>query len=159
MDSRIARLGAAAGWLSLAMIFGYHIGLTIVAGQRVSGTMDAAAIEGYYRSGVIAPASIAIFLSVVPILIFALALRELFGAGRGRCRIREQRVPRHDVGRLFDHDLTCFHQRWSPFHGGVAASVAYEITRSLIFSSTQLKLSSLMENESKSGAGLRKSIA
>ena len=70
MDSGIARLGAAAGWLSLAMIFGYHIGLTIVAGQRVSGTMDAAAIEGYYRSGVIAPASITIFLSVVPILIF-----------------------------------------------------------------------------------------
>ena len=32
--------------------------------------------------------------------------------------------------------------------------MAYAMTRSLIFSSTQLKLSSLMENESKSGAGL-----
>src|SRR6185295_5188771 len=90
---------------------------------------------------------------------FALPLRERLRARRGRRWIREQRVPRHDECRLFDHDLTCFHQRWSPFHGGVAASVAYEITRSLIFSSTQLKLSSLMENESKSGAGLRKSIA
>jgi len=83
MDTGIARLGAAAGWLSLAMIFGYHIGLTIVAGQRVSGTMDAAAIEGYYRSGVIAPASITIFLSVVPILIFALALREALATSAG----------------------------------------------------------------------------
>lgn len=83
MDTRIARVGAAAGWLSLAMIFGYHIGLTIVAGQRVSGTMNAAAIEGYYRSGVIAPASITIFLSVVPILIFALALREALATSAG----------------------------------------------------------------------------
>lgn len=79
MDPRIARIGAAAGWLSLAMIFGYHIGLTILAGQRVSGTTDAAAIEAYYRSGIIGPASIATFLGVVPIAIFALALRETLG--------------------------------------------------------------------------------
>lgn len=83
MDTRIARVGAAAGWLSLAIIFGYHIGLTIVAGQRVSGTTDAAAIEGYYRSAIIAPASIAIFLAVVPIVIFAMALRETLGTSGG----------------------------------------------------------------------------
>ncbi|HEV8230272.1 MAG TPA: hypothetical protein VGQ86_09955 [Candidatus Limnocylindria bacterium] len=79
MDTRIARVGAAAGWLSLAMIFGYHIGLTILAGQRVSGTTDAAAIEAYYRNGIIAPASILTFLAVLTISIFALALREALG--------------------------------------------------------------------------------
>lgn len=76
MDPRIGRVGAVAGWVSLAMIFGYHIGLTIFAGQRVSGTLDAAAIEAYYRSGIIGPASIATFLAVVPMAIFVLALRE-----------------------------------------------------------------------------------
>lgn len=76
MDARIARLGSAAGWISVAMIFGYHIGLSILAGQRVSGTTDAAAIEAYYQSGIIAPASIAAFLAVVPIAIFVLALRD-----------------------------------------------------------------------------------
>ncbi len=79
MDTRIARVGAAAGWLSLAMIFAYHIGLTILAGQRVSGTTDAAAIEAYYRNGVSAPASILTFLAVLPLSIFALALREALG--------------------------------------------------------------------------------
>src|SRR4029453_17308600 len=79
MDAHIARVGAAAGWLSLAMIFGYHIGLTILAGQRVSGTLDGAAIETYYRNGIIAPASILTFLAVVPISIFAFALREALG--------------------------------------------------------------------------------
>jgi hypothetical protein len=79
MDPRIGRVGAVAGWVSLAMIFGYHIGLTIFAGQRVSGTLDPAAIEAYYRNGIIGPASIATFLAVVPIAIFALALRETLG--------------------------------------------------------------------------------
>ena len=83
MDTRITRVGAAAGWLSLVMIFGYHIGLTIFAGQRVSGTMDAAAIEGYYSHGIIALASILTFLAVVPISIFALALREALGVSTG----------------------------------------------------------------------------
>src|SRR3989475_2296496 len=54
---------------------------------------------------------------------------------------------------------TCRHHRCSPFHGGVASPVAYEMTRSLIFSSTHAKLSSLIEKLSKSGAGFRKSIA
>ncbi len=79
MDARIARVGSVAGWVSVAAIFTYHIGLSILAGQRVSGTTDAAAIEAYYKSGIIAPASIAPFLAVVPIAIFALALREALG--------------------------------------------------------------------------------
>jgi len=79
MDTRIASVGADARWLSLAMIFAYHIGLTILAGQRVSGTTDAAAIEAYYRNGVSAPASILTFLAVLPLSIFTLALREALG--------------------------------------------------------------------------------
>ncbi len=79
MDARIARVGSVAGWVSVAAILTYHIGLSILAGQRVSGTTDAAAIEAYYKSGIIAPASIAPFLAVVPIAIFALALREALG--------------------------------------------------------------------------------
>ena len=79
MDPRIARVGSVAGWVSLAAIFVYHIGLSILVGQRVSGTIDSAAIEAYYRNGIIAPASIAPFLAVVPIAIFALALREALG--------------------------------------------------------------------------------
>ena len=76
MDARIARIGAVAGWVSVAMIFGYHIGLSILVGQRVSGSTDAAAIEAYYRNTIIGPASIAPFLAVLPIAVFTLALRE-----------------------------------------------------------------------------------
>jgi hypothetical protein len=76
MDARIARIGALAGWVSVVAIFAYHIGLSILVGQRVSGTTDASAIEAYYRNGIIAPASIAPFLAVIPIAIFTLALRE-----------------------------------------------------------------------------------
>lgn len=79
VDARIARVGAIAGWVSVTMIFAYHIGLSILAGQRVSGTTDVAAIEAYYRNGVIAPASIAAFVAVLPIAIFVLALREALG--------------------------------------------------------------------------------
>ena len=46
-----------------------------------------------------------------------------------------------------------------PRQGGLASPSAYEITRSLIFSSTQPKFASLIEKLSKSGAGFRKSIA
>src|SRR5881628_3050303 len=79
MDARIARVGSLAGWVSVAAIFAYHIGLSVLVGQRVSGTTDASAIEAYYRNGIIAPASILPFLAVVPIAIFALALREALG--------------------------------------------------------------------------------
>lgn len=83
MDARIARLGSVAGWVSVAMIFGYHVGLTILAGERVSGTTDAAAIEAYYRNGVIAPASILAFVAVVPIAVFVFALRESLSVSPG----------------------------------------------------------------------------
>src|SRR4026207_1217892 len=51
--------------------------------RRIIPARGATGIEGYSRSGVIAPASITIFLSVVPILIFALALREALATSAG----------------------------------------------------------------------------
>ena len=78
--TNVARVGAYAGWISVIGIFGYHVGLTAVVGQRVSGTTDVAAIQSYYQHGLIAPASIAPFLVMVAVLIFALAMREILAA-------------------------------------------------------------------------------
>ncbi len=80
MDRSVARIGAWAGWLGLLGILGYHVGLTILAGQRVSGTTDVAAIRAYYGNSVVAIAGVEQFLVLVPILIFAVALRETLGA-------------------------------------------------------------------------------
>jgi len=76
MDRSVARIGAWAGWLSLIGILGYHLALTVLAGQRVSGTTDAAAIGAYYGHSVIAVAGVEQFLVIVPVLVFAVALRE-----------------------------------------------------------------------------------
>ena len=78
--SNVARIGAYAGWVSVVGIFAYHIGLTAIVGQRVSGTTDVAAIQTYYQHAVIAPASIAPFVVMVAVLVFALAMREVLGA-------------------------------------------------------------------------------
>lgn len=86
MDGLIARLGMIAGWLSLVGIFGYHVGLTIVAGQRVSGTTDAAAITAYYRQPIVAYASIEQFFVIVAVLVFFVALREICASASPRAR-------------------------------------------------------------------------
>ena len=78
--TNVARIGAYAGWISVIGIFAYHIGLTAIVGQRVSGTTDVAAIQTYYQHAVIAPASIAPFVVMVAVLVFALAMREVLGA-------------------------------------------------------------------------------
>jgi hypothetical protein len=75
--TNVARIGAYAGWISVIGIFAYNIGLTAIVGQRVSGTTDVAAIQDYYRHAIIAPASIAPFLVIVAIVVFALAMREI----------------------------------------------------------------------------------
>jgi hypothetical protein len=76
MDRSVARVGAWAGVISVIGIAGYHLGLMIVAGQRVSGTTDAVAITKYYRNEAIAAFGVELFLVVVPIFVFAVALRE-----------------------------------------------------------------------------------
>jgi hypothetical protein len=78
--ANVARIGAYAGWISVFGIFAYHIGLTVVVGQRVSGTTDVAAIQSYYQHAVIAPASIAPFVVMIAVLAFALAMREILSA-------------------------------------------------------------------------------
>jgi hypothetical protein len=78
--ANVARIGAYAGWISVFGIFAYHIGLTVVVGQRVSGTTDVAAIQSYYQHAVIAPASIAPFVVMIAVLVFALAMREILSA-------------------------------------------------------------------------------
>ena len=86
MTATIARTGAIAGWISLATIFGYHIGLTILAGNRVSGTTDVAAIQAYYRQGIVAPAGILGSFSVIAILVFVYALREVLAGASPRAK-------------------------------------------------------------------------
>ena len=76
MDRSVGRVGAWAGVISVIGIAGYHLGLMIGAGQRVSGTTDAVAITKYYRNEAIATFGVELFLVVVPIFVFAVALHE-----------------------------------------------------------------------------------
>ncbi len=76
MDQSVARVGAWAGVISVVGIFGYHIALMAMAGQRVSGTTDAAAITAYYQNQMIAVLGVGMFLVVIAVFIFVVALRE-----------------------------------------------------------------------------------
>jgi hypothetical protein len=74
----IARIGAVTGWLTLAGILSFSvIGPMIVAGQRVSGTLDATAIQTYYRHGALAPLNAGGFVIMLFFLPFTLAMRQL----------------------------------------------------------------------------------
>ena len=81
MDRSVSRIGAGAGWLALAGILAYHIGLSIVAGQRVSGTTDLGAINAYYSQPVVAWWGVEQFLVLVPLLVFIVAMRETLAIG------------------------------------------------------------------------------
>lgn len=72
----VARVGAWAGWLSVAGIFGFHLALTALAGQRVSGTADLGAIRAYYAHSIVAVANVEQFLVVLAVAVFVVALRE-----------------------------------------------------------------------------------
>jgi len=76
MDRSIARAGAWAGVIALVGIFGYHLTLMAVAGQRVSGTTDQVAISAYYQHQEIALLSVEQFVVVIPVLVFVVAVRE-----------------------------------------------------------------------------------
>lgn len=80
MDRSIARAGAWAGFIALIGIFGYHIALVAIAGQRVSGTTDAAAITAYYQNPTIALLSVEQFLVLIPFAVFVVAMRESLSA-------------------------------------------------------------------------------
>lgn len=76
MDRSIARTGAWSGVVAVVGIFGYHLALMAIAGQRVSGTLDVAAITAYYRQPAIALLSLEQFLVIIPMTVFMVALRE-----------------------------------------------------------------------------------
>jgi hypothetical protein len=76
VDRSVGRVGAWAGVLALIGIFGYHVALMALAGQRVSGTADVAAINAYYQHPAIAALSVEQFVTLIPMMIFVVALRE-----------------------------------------------------------------------------------
>jgi hypothetical protein len=76
MDRSIGRAGAWAGVAALVGIFGYHLALMAIAGPRVSGGTDAAAIAAYYKNGGIEALSVEQFVTLIPMMIFVVALRE-----------------------------------------------------------------------------------
>jgi hypothetical protein len=76
----VARVGAIAGWLTILGILLFDvIGPMIVAGQRVSGTLDAGAIESYYRNSALQYFAPAVFLTAALFLVFGVALYESLG--------------------------------------------------------------------------------
>jgi hypothetical protein len=80
MDRSVARVGAWAGAVSVIGILGYHVALMAIAGQRVSGSADATTIKAYYQNQGIATLGVEQFLVVIPVAIFAVALRETLSA-------------------------------------------------------------------------------
>lgn len=71
------RIGAIAGWLSLAGILTFSvIGPMVIAGPRVSGTLDAGTIQPYFRHQALAPFSAGEFLIMLAFVPFVLALRQ-----------------------------------------------------------------------------------
>jgi hypothetical protein len=83
MERSVPRVGARAGWLALVGIVGYHLALTALAGQRVSGTSDLATIKAYYGQSIVAVLGVSQFLVVIPFLVFAWALRETLARSPG----------------------------------------------------------------------------
>ena len=79
MDRSVSRVGAWAGFIAVIGIMGYHIALLLSAGPRVSGFIDAGAIEAYYANESIAVIGVGAFLVLVPFTVFLVALREVTG--------------------------------------------------------------------------------
>lgn len=77
MERSVPRIGSWAGWIALVGILGYHLALTVMAGTRVSGVIDAAAVRAYYGQSIVALAGVEQFLVVIPIAVFAVALRQV----------------------------------------------------------------------------------
>jgi hypothetical protein len=79
MDRTIARVGSWAGLVTVVGIAGYQVTLQLLAGERVSGTVDVAAITAYYQHGSIAVLGVSQFVVLVPVVVFFVALRESTG--------------------------------------------------------------------------------
>ena len=94
MESRVPRIGAWAGFIAVAGIVGYHVALTVLAGQRVSGTTDVDAIGAYYGQAAVAILGVSQFLVVVPFLVLAQALRQV-----GLALLVQGKLPRSEEKR------------------------------------------------------------
>ena len=72
-----ARIAAVAGWATLAGILALEVvGPSLVAGERVSGTFDAATIRAYYGHAGLLPLEVLQYAVLPVALLFAYALRE-----------------------------------------------------------------------------------
>ena len=80
MERNVARIGSWAGWLSVTGIIGYHLTLTVLAGQRVSGTDNLSEIAAYYRQPIVAVLGIEQILVVIPVAFFAVVMRQTLAA-------------------------------------------------------------------------------
>jgi hypothetical protein len=76
MERSVPRIGSWSGLIAVVGIVGYHLALMALAGQRVSGTADAEAIQAFYGQSVVGVLGISQFLAVIAFLVFAVALRE-----------------------------------------------------------------------------------
>jgi hypothetical protein len=76
MERSVPRIGAWAGLIATLGIVGYHLALIALAGQRVSGTIDADVIRAFYAQPIVGVLGISQFLVVIPFLVFAVALRQ-----------------------------------------------------------------------------------
>lgn len=77
----VARFGMIAGWLTLAGILAFSvIGPNVIAGQRVSGSFDAAAIKAYYSHEGLLPLSAMGFVILLTMIPFVTSLRSSLAA-------------------------------------------------------------------------------
>jgi len=81
MERSVPRIGALAGWLTVAGIVGYHLALMILAGQRVSGTTDVSSIAAFYGQSIVGVLGITQFLVVIPFMVFVVALHAVLTDG------------------------------------------------------------------------------
>jgi len=77
MPASPARIGSIAGWLTLIGILGFEVIVPqAIAGQRVSGTTDAAAISAYYGHSTLSPVvGLGGFVILLAFLPFVTAMR------------------------------------------------------------------------------------
>lgn len=80
----VARAGAIAGWILLAGILILQVAIpSVIAGQQLSGITDPAAIAARYGHQELGTLVALDFLLVFPLVVFAVALREVLGSVDG----------------------------------------------------------------------------
>jgi hypothetical protein len=77
-EFNVARVGMIAGWITLAGILVFSvIGPSIIAGQRVSGTFDVAAIKAFYSHRELALFHLFGFVTILAMVPYIAALRKV----------------------------------------------------------------------------------